>query len=79
MLFGGVRGYTQISRIVGKPPIVVIPLIKTDHEKRRKRRIIYSLIVLGIILGLAAVILFHFFVMNLEVLWFKVLNKLSLL
>jgi uncharacterized protein involved in exopolysaccharide biosynthesis len=79
MLFGGVRGYTQISRIVGKPPIVVIPLIKTDHEKRRKRRIIYSLIVLGIILGLGAVILFHFFVMNLEVLWFKVLNKLSLL
>lgn len=79
ILFGGVRGYTQISRIVGKPPIVVIPLIQTDHEKRRKRRIIYSLIVLGIILGLAAVILFHFFVMNLEVLWFKVLNKLSLL
>lgn len=79
MLFGGVRGYTQISRIVGKPPIVVIPLIQTDHEKRRKRRIIYSLIVLGIILGLFAVILFHFFVMNLEVLWFKVLNKLSLL
>lgn len=79
MLFGGVRGYTQISRVVGKPPIVVIPLIQTDHEKRRKRRIIYSLIVLGIILGLGAVILFHFFVMNLEVLWFKVLNKLSLL
>ena len=79
MLFGGVRGYTQISRIVGKPPIVVIPLIKTDHEKRRKRRIIYSLIVLGIILGLCSVIVFHFFVMNLEVLWFKVLNKLSLL
>lgn len=79
MLFGGVRGYTQISRIVGKPPIVVIPLIQTDHEKRRKRRIIYSLIVLGIILGLCAVIIFHFYVMNLEVLWFKVLNKLSLL
>lgn len=79
LLFGGVRGYTQISRVVGKPPIVVIPLIQTNHEKRRKRRIIYILIVLGIILGLGAVILFHFFVMNLEVLWFKVLNKLSLL
>lgn len=79
MLFGGVRGYTQISRIVGKPPIVVIPFIKTDQQKRRKRRIIYSLIVLGIILGLFAIILFHFYVMNLEVLWFKVLNKLSLL
>ncbi|AFI84235.1 sugar transporter [Methylophaga nitratireducenticrescens] len=79
MLFGGVRGYTQISRIVGKPPIVVIPIIQTDQQKRRKRRIIYSLIVLGIIFGLCAIALFHFFVMNLEVLWFKVLNKLSLL
>lgn len=79
MLFGGVRGYTQITRVVGKAPIVVIPMIQTEHQKRRKRRIIYSLIALGILLGLCAVILFHFFVMNLEVLWFKVLNKLSLL
>lgn len=79
MFFGGVRGYTNIARIVGKPPLVVVPMIMTEREKSRKRAMLYRMLFILILLGVAAVALFHFLVMDLEVFWFKLLNKLSLL
>lgn len=33
LFFGGVRGYNNISRIVGKAPLVVVPIIHTEKEK----------------------------------------------
>lgn len=79
MLFGGVRGYANISRVVGKPPLVVVPILMTEHEKGRRRTILYRAIFAGLILSIIAIVLFHYFVMDLEVIWFKLLNKLSLL
>jgi hypothetical protein len=79
IFLGGVRGYSNISRVVGKPPLVVIPLIRTEKEKSRRRSLLYRSLFLLVLLGIAAIVLFHFFVMNLEVFWFKLLNKLSLL
>lgn len=79
MFFGGVRGYTNISRVVGKPPLVVIPIILTESEKNRRRKLLYRLLFILVLLGIAAVVLFHFLIMDLEVFWFKLLNKLSLL
>jgi len=79
LFFGGVRGYNNITRVVGKSPLVVVPIIHTEKEISRKRANLYKLIILLILLCIAAVACFHFFVMNLEVFWFKLLNKLSLL
>jgi uncharacterized protein involved in exopolysaccharide biosynthesis len=79
MFFGGVRGYSNISRVVGKPPLVVIPFIRTEKEKSKRRALIYRWLIVLFLFGIAAIALFHFFVMNLEVFWFKLLNKLSLL
>ncbi|THK43072.1 sugar transporter [Methylophaga sp. SB9B] len=79
MFFGGVRGYSNISRIVGKPPLVVIPFIRTEKEKSKRRALIYRWLIVLILIGIAAIAVFHFFVMDLEVFWFKLLNKLSLL
>jgi hypothetical protein len=79
MFLGGVRGYSNISRVVGKPPLVVIPFIRTEKEKSQRRALIYRWLIVSILFGIAAIALFHFFVMNLEVFWFKLLNKLSLL
>ncbi|MDO8825443.1 Wzz/FepE/Etk N-terminal domain-containing protein [Methylophaga sp.] len=79
MFFGGVRGYSNISRVVGKPPLVVIPFIRTEKEKSKRRVLIYRWLIVLILFGIVAISLFHFFVMNLEVFWFKLLNKLSLL
>lgn len=79
MFFGGVRGYTNISRVVGKPPLVVIPNIMTESEKGRRQAKLYKLLFILFLLVIGAIVLFHYFVMDLEVFWFKLLNKLSLL
>lgn len=79
MFLGGVRGYSNISRVVGKTPLVVIPLILTASEKSRRRKMLYRMIFILFLLGIAAVAIFHYLVMDLEVFWFKLLNKLSLL
>lgn len=79
MFFGGVRGYSNISRVVGKAPLVVVPLILTEAEKSRKRKLIYKSIFILFLLAIAAIVAFHYLVMDLEVFWFKLLNKISLL
>ncbi|PCJ30681.1 MAG: sugar transporter [Gammaproteobacteria bacterium] len=79
LLFGGVRGYKQISGVLGSAPLVVIPLITTVQDIQLKaanrKRILFLLLIL---MGLS-VVGFHFLIMDLEVLWFKVMRKISLL
>lgn len=77
LLFGGVRGYSQISRIVGKAPLVVIPVIATENDKQRKRRNRNRMIFGFLILICISIAVFHYYVMNLEVFWFKLLNKIG--
>jgi succinoglycan biosynthesis transport protein ExoP len=77
MVKGGVRGYNEISRVIGSVPLVVIPMIITeqDHKKKaaNRRRLIYLVIILFALMIAG----FHFLVMDLEVLWFKVMRKLT--
>jgi len=79
LLFGGLRGYTQITRVLGTAPLVVIPNITTvqDIYERsvRRRRFVF----LFFILLVSLVACFHVLVMDLEVLWFKLIQKISLL
>ncbi len=77
MLFGGVRGYPAISQLTGTSPLVVIGNIQTQADtSANRRRILWvlGLTLLSIILLLLAV---HIWLMDLEVLWFKVLAKLT--
>jgi len=82
MLMGGVRGYNQISRVINGVPLVVIPVITTIQAPVKKatglmtvdRRVYWA-----IGAGLIVVASFHFLVMDLEILWFKVLRKINLL
>jgi uncharacterized protein involved in exopolysaccharide biosynthesis len=79
LLFGGVRGHKAIASITGHPPLVVIPIIQTNNDLRIRRRKKYALGISFIIIAIASTIIFHFFVMNLEILWFKLVRKISLL
>lgn len=79
LLFGGVRGYNEITRILGVEPLVVLPMITTPNELHNKKRVKKRWVLLGLILIGLAVAGFHYFVMNLEVLWFKIMRKISLL
>lgn len=77
MLFGGIRGYPAITQLLGSAPLVVIGNIETKSDVSRGRRKIFwvlCILLLSIILILAAV---HLWLLDLEVLWFKVLAKLN--
>jgi polysaccharide biosynthesis transport protein len=79
LLFGGVRGYTQVTHLVGKTPLVVIPVITTSRELARKKTIRNRWIVFAVFVAIVSVVAVHFYVVNLEVLWFKLMRKVSLL
>ncbi|WP_330110249.1 Wzz/FepE/Etk N-terminal domain-containing protein [Methylophaga thalassica] len=79
MFFGGVRGYAQVAYIVGKSPLVVIPMITTTRELARRKILRKRWIIVGIILAIISVIAIHFYVINLEVLWYRLMRKVSLL
>ncbi|MBL1321887.1 MAG: sugar transporter [Methylophaga sp.] len=79
MLFGGVRGYNQMTRILGNAPLVVIPMITTMQDVQKRARSRLKIVVAAIVLLGLCVAGFHYWVMDLEVFWFKLLRKISLL
>jgi polysaccharide biosynthesis transport protein len=79
MLVGGVRGYKEVSRVLGSSPLVVVPMITTIEDKVNKAGHKYARLYWAIAIATLLVIGFHFLIMDLEVLWFKVLRKISLL
>lgn len=72
------RSPEELARATGLPVLAVIPTIVTWQESRRQlhRKIwIYVGVMLAIGVGLA---LLHFFVMDLDVLWVRLLRKLEM-
>lgn len=79
MVSGGVRGYNAVTRVVGQAPLVVIPVITTEMDLMKRvnsRKRLFYIIVVGLLMLIVG---FHFFVMNLEIFWFKLMRKISLL
>jgi uncharacterized protein involved in exopolysaccharide biosynthesis len=79
LLFGGVRGYKEIAKVTGLTPLVVVPVIHNTDDLKKKRNRKYRIAFYILVIMTMGVIAFHFFVMNLELLWFKVIRKISLL
>jgi uncharacterized protein involved in exopolysaccharide biosynthesis len=76
---GAVRGARDVQRMLGAAPLAVIPYerIMTDENKRKtfqKRSVLVGLLAI-----IAALLLLHFLVTPLDVLWFSVLRKFGLL
>jgi hypothetical protein len=79
LLFGGVRGYKEIAKVTGLTPLVVVPVIQNTDDLKRKRNRKYRIALYLILMISVGIIAFHFLVMNLELLWFKVIRKISLM
>ena len=79
MIKGCARGYTEITRIIGQAPLVVVPIITTLGDAKAKKMTKLRLVFVAIVLFAALIVCFHLFVMDLEVLWFKVVRKVTLL
>jgi len=79
MLVGGVRGYNEISRVLGASPLVVVPVLTLKDNKTSREGNKYIRLYWLIGLVILAMIGFHFLIMDLEIFWFKLLRKISLL
>jgi uncharacterized protein involved in exopolysaccharide biosynthesis len=78
-LFSGIRGFKNITDVVGQAPLVTIQIIKTKEDIRQQRNRSLRLLMLAIVVAILGVVAFHFFIMSLDVLWFKVMRKITLL
>jgi len=79
ILVSGVRGYSEIGRILGASPLVVVPLLTTEKVIVKKVRSRYKRVYWLLALIVLIVVCFHFLVMDLEIFWFKLLRKISFL
>lgn len=70
-----VHGGKGVAKILRAPPLAVIPYIETTRDRRRKRVLRMLLIGVLVAAGLIVLALIHVFVMPLDVIWFKLLNK----
>jgi len=74
-----VRSVGALAVATSFPVVGSIPEIETEQDKRNKKRkkmLIWLLIVGGIVAG---VLLFHFLIMDLDIFWAKLMHRLELL
>ena len=76
---GAVRGVKSIETILGVSPLAVLPyqLNLSDMENRKKYR--KRVILIGIASLLALLLIVHFLVSPIDVLWFRILRKIDIL
>jgi polysaccharide chain length determinant protein (PEP-CTERM system associated) len=73
-----VRGAVAVEAVTGNAPLVVIPLITTKEEIRKKRNRTFLIIVCITLAVIAAVGLIHFYVKPLDMLLYKLMFKFGL-
>jgi polysaccharide biosynthesis transport protein len=66
-----------LMQITGEPPLITIPYIEVEAEQDKREMFRKKAIIAGIIAAVLAVILFHFLIMPLDVLWYVVLRHLG--
>ncbi|RME35947.1 MAG: lipopolysaccharide biosynthesis protein [Gammaproteobacteria bacterium] len=73
-----VHGRAGLRRLVGEPPLAVIPRIETAADRRGRvlRRLLTLLLLLALLAG--ALLAVHLLIMPLDVLWFTALRKLGM-
>lgn len=70
-----VRGAKGVAATLQVAPLAVIPYLATDSESTARRRYRRMLVLGALGIVLLAVLLVHFFVTPLDVLWFRALRK----
>jgi capsular polysaccharide biosynthesis protein len=73
-----VRKADQLERLTNFPVLAGIPPIITPRDKRKvlKKRLALAIGSLAVIVG--AIVVFHFFVMDLDVFWARLMRRLAI-
>lgn len=78
ILKGGIRGPRALFNVTGFEPLVVIPYILNDEDLAATRKNKINFFILGGLIFIGMVFAIHFFYMNLDVLWYRLLHKLEI-
>ncbi len=78
-LDSGVRGVTNISTVLGQQPLAVVHHIYTTNDYMEQNRNRRNLLIIFIIFSLLGIVFFHFFVMSLDIVWFKIKAKIAVM
>jgi uncharacterized protein involved in exopolysaccharide biosynthesis len=73
-----IYGIKRLTALTGAPPLIVIPFIENDEDVQSKQGLKKRTIVIILTSAFAGIILFHFLIMPLDVLWYAGLRKLGL-
>ncbi len=73
-----VRTPGQLARALGLPVLGAIPRIINEQDRRHGRAVRRRALIAVCVAIVAAVLLFHLFVMDLEVFWARLANRLML-
>ncbi len=68
----------MVMALVGVPPLATIPYLNDPDESERRETNKYWLIIGGLLVLLLVLMIFHFAVVPLDVLWFKALRVLGI-
>ncbi|MBK6005152.1 hypothetical protein JJB11_03530 [Ramlibacter ginsenosidimutans] len=76
-MHGVVRGVGQISAITGLRPLVTIPIIPVAAERAQRRKIVLAVAGGGVLAAGIALVLVHFLVLPLDLVFMKALTRLG--
>ena len=76
---GAVRGARSVSMMLGVAPLAVIPYQMNMADVHKRRKFQKRTILVGLIAIVAALLLIHFLISPLDVLWFRILRKIEIL
>jgi hypothetical protein len=74
-----IHGWRQLSTISGHTPFAVVPLIRTDADRRRTTHILVLQVLLALLILASALFYVNAFIMPLEMLWANLADRLGLL
>ncbi|MCC7258123.1 MAG: hypothetical protein IT486_07095 [Gammaproteobacteria bacterium] len=77
-LDGSINSARGIERVQGSPPLAEIPLIQNSLDRTHKRNVRLSLLVIAPVVLAILAVLVHFFLVNLDVLWYVALRRLGM-
>lgn len=72
-----IRGPKSLERLTGMQAIVVIPYIETPSDIALRSRRFKLMIIGAVVMLIAVIIITHFFVMPLEMIWAKIMLKVG--
>ncbi|WP_347987143.1 Wzz/FepE/Etk N-terminal domain-containing protein [Methylomonas sp. AM2-LC] len=78
-MFGGVRGSSGLAAVTGFEPLVVIPYIPNKADEQRARRTWTTFWIASLVGILVLVLAIHFLYMPLDVLFYKVWERINLI